>query len=505
VRKVMAILAFVPLAVAFMAGCSGNGHHITANDVPIVLTIEDQPPAGLTVVSFTVQITGVVLQGGTGSQSTVSLLSSPVTINLSDLQTMNSLLASTSAPAGTYSGIMITFANASMTVLNNSNTTFTDGSTSCPPAGTLTTTCTLAPTFNPTSTTVTTSPFPITLTSGTPVNIGLDFNSSESIANANGTLSIAPSVTVTTNTTTNATTGNLNDFTNATGQVTAVGSNQFTVTDTSTGQPITLGVSNSTTFNNFNTGTTCTTANTFACIQKNQIVSLNFGTTGAAGSTPTVSSISLQNGITQGVQGTVIGVNPNTNTLQVVITSVSPAFATANSDVKVGQVVNVNPGTSATFSVESNGQTIPSGLNFASINNVAVGQSVVLDSTGFTAGTGGANGTLTTDQVMLAPTQFGGTINSLNSTNQTFTINGLNGLFTTNGTQIVNVDTGTTTSFTGVTGGFTGLMNGNNLAVGGLLFETPTGPVLVGQQINVSGTTVAAGMTGAAFGNVVSQ
>ena len=152
--------------------------------------------------------------------------------------------------------------------------------------------------------------------------------------------------------------------------------------------------------------------------------------------------------------------------------------------------VNSNPQTA--FSVQSNGQTLPAGLNFTGISNVAVGQSVLLDSTGFTAGTGGANGTLTTDQVMLAPSQFNGTINSLNSTNQAFTVNGLNGVFTDNGVNLVNVDTGTTTTFTGVNGGFTGLANGNQVAVGGLLFETPTGPVLVGQQVGVASTTVAA-------------
>jgi len=108
--------------------------------------------------------------------------------------------------------------------------------------------------------------------------------------------------------------------------------------------------------------------------------------------------------------------------------------------------------------------------------------------------------------VMLAPTQFGGTINSLNSGNQSFEVNGLNGLFTTNGVNTVNVQTGTSTAFQGVTGGFTGLTNGNNLAVGGLLFITPTGPTLVGQQVNVDGTTtVATGTTGAKFANMAPQ
>ncbi len=215
---------------------------------------------------------------------------------------------------------------------------------------------------------------------------------------------------MTTNTTTNATTGNFNDFTNVTGQVTAVGTNQVTVTDTETGQTLTLGTTNNTVFNNFNTSSTCTTANTLACVQKDQIVSLNFGTTGASGATATISSISLQNGITQGVTGTVLGVNSGSNTAEVVITGITPAFATANSGVKVGQVVTVNTNPQTTFSVESNGATLPSGLNFASLSDVGVGQSLALSSTAFTAGTGSAPGSITADQVILAPTQFTGTI-----------------------------------------------------------------------------------------------
>src|SRR5580692_4542580 len=100
-------------------GCGGGKSTPTASAVPVVLTIQDQPPAGLTALSFQIQITGVSLQGSSASND-VSLLSSPVTVNLSDLQTVNSLLANTSAPAGTYSGITITFANPKVTLLNNS-------------------------------------------------------------------------------------------------------------------------------------------------------------------------------------------------------------------------------------------------------------------------------------------------------------------------------------------------------------------------------------------------
>ncbi len=71
-RKVFVLFAAVPFLMALMAGCGGSGHHTTANSVPIVLTIQDQStiPSGLTVVSLTVQVTGVTLQGTTGSSST---------------------------------------------------------------------------------------------------------------------------------------------------------------------------------------------------------------------------------------------------------------------------------------------------------------------------------------------------------------------------------------------------------------------------------------------------
>jgi hypothetical protein len=299
-------------------------------------------------------------------------------------------------------------------------------------------------------------------------------------------------VTVTVTSTTNAGTNNIADFTNATGQVTSASNNQLVVTDLSTGQSLTLTSNSNTTFTGFNTSATCTTANTFGCLQAGQIVNFNFGISGAAGSMPTLQTVNLNSGITNGVTGTVVGVNAQTNQLEVLVTSETPAFQNQSSGLKVGQVVFVNPSQTAAFSVQANGQTIPAGLTFASINDVAVGQTVLLDSTGFTAGTSGAPGVLTTDNVTLMPSQFGGTVGTLNSSNQSFTVTGLNGLFVENGIPLVTVDTGTGTVFTGVTGGFTGLGVGNTTTVGGFLFNTPNGPVLVGGQVIVTPSGAAA-------------
>jgi hypothetical protein len=492
VRKAMLWFSVAPVVCLGLIGCGGSNKGTpTASAVPVVLTVQDQPPAGITALSFGIQITGVSLQSSAGSGSDVSLLSSPVTVNLSNLQTVNSLLANTTAPAGTYSGITITFANPQVSVINNTQATLTDGGTgSCPVSATAP--CSLAPAISPTSIMVTNSPFPLTLTVGTPIQIALDFDSADSLVNTAQVLSINPSVTVMTNTTPNATTNNIADFTNGSGQVTSASNNQVVVTDLSTGQPLTLSAPASTTFTGFNTSTTCTTANTFGCVQSGQIVNFNFGVSGASGSSPALQSLNLNSGITNGVNGTVVGVNPQTNQLQVLVTSETPAFSSGTSGLGVGQVVEVNPGTGAAFSAQTNGATLPAGLEFNNINDVGVGQSVMLDSTGFTAGTGTAPGTLTTDNVTLVPSQFGGSIDALNASGQSFTVNNLNGLFTGNNVNSVTVNTGTNTAFTGVTGGFPGLAVGNNVNLGGTLFNSPSGPVLVGGQVGVTTTTTPA-------------
>jgi hypothetical protein len=497
VRKVMISVSSL-FCIVFM-GCGGSSKTTPpAAEVPVVLTIQDQPPAGLTALSFDIPVSSVSLTNSSGTAVSLLSVADNVTVNLSNLQSVNTLLANTSVPAGTYSSITIMFGNPNISVLNNTQGTLTDGNTgSCPVnAANSTTPCSLSPTIAaPNNTvTITTSPFPLTLTAGTPIQIALDFNSNDSLSIANGVLAVMPTVTVTTNTTLNATTNDIADFTNGMGQVTSATNNQVVVTDSSTGQSLTLASSANTAFTGFNTSATCTTANTFGCVQQGQNVNFNFGISGASGSGPTLQSINLNSGVTNGLTGTVVGVNPATNQLQVLVTSETPAFSGGTSGLAVGQVVEVNPSTGASFSAQTNGGTLPAGLTFGGIGDVGVGQSVMLDSTGFTAGTGTAPGTLTTDNVTLVPSQFSGSIDTLNATNQNFTLNGLNGLFTGNNVNSVTVNTGANTAFSGVTGGFAGLAAGNNVNVGGLLLNSPTGPTLVGGQVGVTGTTAAAAL-----------
>ena len=90
------------------------------------------------------------------------------------------------------------------------------------------------------------------------------------------------------------------------------------------------------------------------------------------------------------------------------------------------------------------------------------------------------------DQVQLAPVQFTGTVSALNSPN--FTVNGLNSFYTGNGVSSVNVVTGSSTYYSGITGNaFTGLTAAGSVSLGGYYYNSPTGPVLVSTQ--VYGTT----------------
>ena len=461
-RKSIGIITF-GVGVALLAGCGGSSQKVTSNGVPVTLTIHSKASTKVSLLALQMDVTGATLQGSSSSTANASLISSPVTLQLANLSTQNELLANTTVPAGTYSGLMLTFSGASATIYNGSTASITVGGQSCA----ATATCTYTPTFNLSSTTVTSSPFPITLTKGSPVNISLNLDLNSSLQTDS---TITPTVTVSTSSTALAD-GNLVDISSVTGQVTSVGTNTFTVTNSNTGASQTFTTASTTTYGTF---TGCT-ANNFTCLQKNQIVTLNYGVGTDAAQTLNVTSVTPYNGFTQGIRGTVISSNPGSNTFDMVVTGESPTL----SGITVGQVITVNPTTGATYGI-SGGGTAPSGSSFATVSDVIPGQSVFVNSTVVT--TGGTYPAVAADQIQLAPIQFTGTVSALNNPN--LTVNGLNTFYTGNGVSQVIVITGTNTVYSGITGNaFTGLTTGGNLMLGGYYYNSATGPVFVAGQV----------------------
>jgi hypothetical protein len=460
-KKIILCIAAISLAIgsSFLAGCgstSATAPSGSAGETPAVVTMHDTPPAGVTVLSFAVEVTGLTLTGS--GSANASLVSQPVTMQLEGLTTTSDILTDTSVAAGTYSGMTMTFANPAATIQNNSGSSITVGSTTCANGQV----CQITPSLTAVSATVTTAPFPLTLTADTPVNLAIDFNIASSLQ---ANLSVTPTITVTASTTAQAD-SNLADFTNVTGQVTSVGSNQFTITDSNTGNSLQLDVNSNTQYQNY----TLCTADNFSCVQAHQIVSVDFGASDGDPTVLTASSVSLESNFTQSVEGTVVAVNSASNQFTMVVTGMAPAL----SGVTAGQELTVTAAAGATFSVSPTTVTIPSGLVFQSISNVTVGQTVQADATSV------SGAALTADQVLLSPGPISGNLEAV--TGQDLTINGLNGLFVGAGTNTILVATGSGTQFIGVSG-VSGLTTGTAVETDGLLFEGTSGAVLVAEQV----------------------
>jgi hypothetical protein len=133
------------------------------------LLIRDTPPAGVVVLSFSVTITGAVLEPGD-----VHLVANPVLVEINRLQVDTSLLASLPIPSGSYNSLTVALANPIVTILNDS------GAAIGPCAsGAI---CKLSPTLAVSTFNFAGQPFPITSNNaGAPVLL-LDFDLSQSLS-----------------------------------------------------------------------------------------------------------------------------------------------------------------------------------------------------------------------------------------------------------------------------------------------------------------------------------
>src|SRR5262249_54962521 len=121
----LALFASAILAVAIpMTGC-GGGAQTTQALAPrsLSLSIRDNPPAGVAVLSFEINVTGASLQSTDSSKPAVPLVTSPVEVELAQLETEKALLNAANAPADTYGSISLTFANPELTILNQTGQT----------------------------------------------------------------------------------------------------------------------------------------------------------------------------------------------------------------------------------------------------------------------------------------------------------------------------------------------------------------------------------------------
>ena len=150
----------------------GTGGGGTSSDTAqgAVLLIRSTPSQSNTIMSFSVTVTGAMLEPGD-----VPLLSAMVPVELNRLQVEAGLLSSVQIPAGNYTSLTLTFADPSLTILNP--TTSAIGSCA---AGAI---CAIPTTLSTSTISLNSAPFPMTVTDSAQPILVLDFDLSQSLSN----------------------------------------------------------------------------------------------------------------------------------------------------------------------------------------------------------------------------------------------------------------------------------------------------------------------------------
>ncbi|MFP5228147.1 MAG: DUF4382 domain-containing protein [Acidobacteriota bacterium] len=498
-------LATVPVATLalLLTGCGNTSNPSTttptptpANSVPVSLTMTDDPPQGVDVLFFQVSLTDATLTPATGSSVTspVSLLSNntPIQIDVTQLQALSAFLSTASVPAGTYSSLSLTFANPQLVIFNQSDASL--GST-CK-VGTV---CQLTPAIASATQSFSSSPFPVTVSSGSPLGLLIDFHLNKVVQQdlsvdlsvANG-VSVKPLPSMPEHP----------EFGSVTGQVQTVtaAQNQFTMT-TKWGHTFTVNTTTNTTFSNF-PASACSAAG-IACVAQGQILRVHVTDVASGGILDADRVSYLQASGTQSVEGTILGVQaPSTASGTYTVKMILHGNHEHDDSMPMGGLATVTIDNAATWAIDNNGFTIPSGLSFTSPANLTIGQNVqvAVEAGTLTSTKGGAAGgmwgppagvTFTTNAVQLEPTQLTAMITALDSANQSFSL-GLNFSFipwvASNVTAtLFNVETTSQTTYSGFsTNSFSSLATNNFVSVNGFVFPAATSgnpPQLVAQKI----------------------
>jgi hypothetical protein len=454
----------------FLSACgssTGPSPAVNGTGVPMSLTIGDTPPRGVAVLFFEASITGVSLQPSDSSKPAMSVLTAPVEIEFGHLQTDTAFLSLASVTPDTYSNMMLNFGNAEVTIVNHSGAAIGSCANNS--------VCQLTPGFSTSTVTLSGRPFPITIDMHSVVGIKLDLDVNSSVQKD---LSINPSVTVAhfKQRHDSDEEGEMEQLDELDGQVTALGTNQFTLVKRRSAQSFIVDVDGNTVFQDFDRGGCTASPQDFTCLKMDQIVEVKLSENGMG--TMLAKRVEfIENASQQAIKGTITSMDCSTQ-FHMVVFREEPSV----NGISEGAPIAVTIAPNAAFQVgreemgEDGGFSML-GLGFASSADLMVGQDVQVRP----AMVSPANGviTVTTDLVRLWPSQITGQVTSINSSNGTFTLMGLSPLFTgaTPPVKTITVLMLPNMDFEEFPSQV--LAAGSTVSVKGLLFNTPGTPTLV--------------------------
>jgi hypothetical protein len=404
-------------------GTGGNNNPPPAT-APVSLTMTDDPPSGVSVLFFQVSLTSASLTPASGSP--VSLITTPIQVDVTQLQALSAFLSTANVPAGSYNSLSLTFADPQLVIFNTSNQSI---ASTCA-VGSV---CQLTPTLDNSATVdLSSAPFPVTIAVGSPLGFLIDFRLNTIIQ---------PDLSVNLQAANGVTIGQLPPsapsqpphFGSLPGTVESVNAsaNQFNM-QTPWGKSFTIDTNNSTTYNDFPTSA-CSAAG-FSCIAQGEIVRVQVSSVEIGGDLLAAQVTYIQASSQQTVVGTIVGIPPLPLPAgETIINLILHQNPTASTSLPVGGIASVAvwaPGTgghtATTFSVDADGFTIPSGYTFASSNDLTVGQTVQVTIVSGSLqpptapGNGGGWGppaelSFTASNLQLEPSQLTGTVSAVGS------------------------------------------------------------------------------------------
>jgi len=187
-RTIKQLLFLGLICAVFLAGCGGYSSPSTmpgTQSAKMSLSATDAPPAGVTVFSFEVTLTGATLNG-TGIYATnIDLLSGkgPQRIEVKHLETENAFLNLANVTPGTYTALNLTFSNPELTFRNDTATAIAGCAPAAvceiKPTGTLT--ATVNGQFNPSMGTTTAVLLDLNLNTLLTQSLGVDFTTAGAV------------------------------------------------------------------------------------------------------------------------------------------------------------------------------------------------------------------------------------------------------------------------------------------------------------------------------------
>jgi hypothetical protein len=444
-----------------ISGCGGGGFSSpTPTPVPqqgtaqASISLHDMPPTGVTVLSFQATITGMTMQPGN-----VSVLSSPMTLEMTQLQGTSAYMGTVSLPVGTYTGMTITLSNPQMTFLNNSDGMMGGGGMIGGSGCANGQVCQLSPTLSSSSVSVTGSPFPINVQANTPFEIQCDFDLMDSLQSNMG---MNPTMTSMMQKVTQGSNA-LDDMDDMMGQITSIGSNQFTMSFVQGMPSMTITTDSNTAFMGFDA---IGKANSFSGLGQGQIVMARMQL--MAGGTLHAEKVRFESS-NQVLDGMIVAVNSSTQ-FDMVMTNDAPVFQGLN----LGSLVRINMQAGSMFDIDDTDLPV-SGMSFAASSDMMVGQVVQIETTASLV-----NGTppqLNTNHVRLMKTWMTAKVGSVTNAD-TFTMQSLPGMMTSAGFSTMTVNTSGQTMFQNVAN--VAAMNmGDTISIRGPLFLVNGTPTIV--------------------------